>query len=63
MPRRDGGLGTHYYYLLPATPTSCYYYYLLPTTYDNMHMRGAGAPLIFSRESYQLHRPVQFSGP
>ena len=51
---------TTYFHLLP---TSCYYYYLLPTTYDNMHMRGAGAPLIFSRESYQLHRPVQFSGP
>ena len=41
---------TTYFQLLP---TSCYYYYyyLLPTTYDNIHMRGAGAPLsFFARE-------------
>ena len=35
---------TTYFHLLP---TSCYYYYLLPTTYDNIHMRGAEAPLFF----------------
>ena len=56
MPRRDGGLGTHYYYLLPPTT-----YFLL---HDSIHMRGAGAPLFFfPRESYQLSRPVQLSSP
>ena len=35
---------TTYFHLLP---TSCYYYYLLPITYDNIHMKGAGAPLFF----------------
>ena len=50
---------TTYFHLLP---TSCYYYYLLPTTYDNIHMRGAEAPL-FWREIHQLSSPVQCSGP
>ena len=63
---------TTYFQLLPTT---CYYYYLLPTTYDNIHMRGAGAPLFFfarelpalSRNS--IFRPLggvkveRFSGP
>ena len=48
MPRRAGGLGTHYYYyLLPASPISCcyyyYYYYQLPTSYYLL-------PTIFFRE-------------